>query len=77
MNYNNITIRNILGIPAIKSGDDISQIILQALKKNRITLKDKDVLVITQKIISKAENRLVHKDPVSYTHLTLPTSDLV
>ena len=30
MNYNNITIRNIHGIPEIKSGDDISQIILQA-----------------------------------------------
>ena len=67
MNYNNITIRNILGIPEIKSGDDISQIILQTLKKNRIKLKDKDVLVITQKIISKAENRLVHKDLIKPT----------
>ena len=54
MNYNNITIRSILGIPEIKSGDDVSQIILQTLKKNRIKLKDKDVLVITQKIISKS-----------------------
>ena len=67
MNYNNITIRNILGIPEIKSGDDVSQIILQTLKKNRIKLKDKDVLVITQKIISKAENRLVHKDLIKPT----------
>ena len=33
MNYNNITIRNIICIPEIKSGDDISQIILEALKK--------------------------------------------
>ena len=67
MNSNNIIIRNIPGIPEIKSGDDLPLIILKAFKKNRIKLKDKDVLVITQKIISKAENRLVHKDFIKPT----------
>ena len=67
MNSNNIIIRNIPGIPEIKSGDDLSLILSKAFKKNRIKLKDKDVLVITQKIISKAENRLVHKDFIKPT----------
>ena len=67
MNSNNIIIRNIPGIPEIKSGDDLPPIISKAFKKNRIKLKDKDVLVITQKIISKAENRLVHKDFIKPT----------
>ena len=67
MKYNNITIRNIPGIPEIKSGDDLPSIISKAFKKNRIKLKDKDVLVITQKIISKSENRLVHKDSIKPT----------
>ena len=67
MNSNNIIIRNIPGIPEIKPGDDLPLIILKAFKKNRIKLKDKDVLVITQKIISKAENRLVHKDFIKPT----------
>ena len=62
MKYNNIIIRNVIGVPEIKSGDNISQIVLRVLKKNRIKLQDKDVLVITQKIISKAENRLIHKN---------------
>ena len=67
MKSNNIIIRNIPGIPEIKSGDDLPFIISKAFKKNRIKLKDKDVLVITQKIISKAENRLVHKDFIKPT----------
>ena len=67
MKFNNIIIRNIPGIPEIKSGDDLPSIISKAFKKNRIKLKDKDVLVITQKIISKAENRLVHKDFIKPT----------
>ena len=67
MNSNNIIIRNIPGIPEIKSGDDLPFIISKAFKKNRIKLKDKDVLVITQKIISKSENRLVHKDSIKPT----------
>ena len=67
MKSNNIIIRNIPSIPEIKSGDDLPSIISKAFKKNRIKLKDKDVLVITQKIISKAENRLVHKDFIKPT----------
>ena len=67
MNSNNIIIRNIPGIPEIKSGDDLPLVLSKAFKKNRIKLKDKDVLVITQKIISKSENRLVHKDSIKPT----------
>ena len=29
------------------------------------------------KLVSKGENRFINLEPVSYTHLTLPTSDLV
>lgn len=45
--------------PLIRSGDDLAQIIIKSLENNGITLQDGDILVIAQKIISKAEGRQV------------------
>lgn len=43
------------GIGLVRSGDDLSQIISQALDDNYLILEPGDVLVIAQKIVSKAE----------------------
>jgi len=48
------------GIPLIAPGDDLAPITLDALKRARLTLEAGDILVYAQKIISKAENRLVN-----------------
>ena len=45
--HSEIIIKNISNIPEIQSNDDLSKIIISALKKNRLKLKNKDVLVIT------------------------------
>jgi coenzyme F420-0:L-glutamate ligase/coenzyme F420-1:gamma-L-glutamate ligase len=47
------------GIPQVQPGDDIAALILDALKKSGLTLERSDILVIAQKIVSKAEDRLV------------------
>ena len=47
------------GIPEIEPGDDLVVAIGDALDASGITLTDADVLVVTQKIVSKAEGRLV------------------
>lgn len=47
------------GIPIIKSGDDLAQVIVAALGANDLSLEPEDVLVVTSKIVSKAENRFV------------------
>ena len=47
------------GIPQVRPGDDIAALILDALKKSGLTLERGDILVIAQKIVSKAEGRLV------------------
>ena len=47
------------GIPEVHEGDDIVEMIAAALHASDVTLQDADVLVITQKIVSKAEGRLV------------------
>ena len=52
------------GIPLVHSGDDLAPVILDALTRMELTLETRDVLVVAQKIISKAEGRLVRLDTV-------------
>ncbi len=47
------------GIPEIASGDDLAAFIAGALTSADIGLEDRDVLVVTQKVVSKAEGRVV------------------
>jgi coenzyme F420-0:L-glutamate ligase len=44
----------------IKAGDDIVQVILEALKKQNLQLDDKDILAVTSKVVAYAENRLAN-----------------
>ena len=46
------------GIPIIQPGDDLVSIILASLQQAGINLSDGDILVLAQKIVSKAESRL-------------------
>jgi coenzyme F420-0:L-glutamate ligase/coenzyme F420-1:gamma-L-glutamate ligase len=45
--------------PLISPGDDLVEITLAALRNSNIRLNDHDILVLAQKIVSKAEGRLV------------------
>ena len=47
------------GIPLIKAGDDLSTVLLEGLSRLPVALEDGDVLVLAQKIVSKAEGRLI------------------
>jgi coenzyme F420-0:L-glutamate ligase/coenzyme F420-1:gamma-L-glutamate ligase len=48
------------GIPLVQPGDDLAALVLQALEKAGIQLVDGDILVLAQKIVSKAEGRSVN-----------------
>ena len=48
------------GIPIIRHGDHLADIIVLALQENSLTLADNDILVFAQKIVSKAEGRVVN-----------------
>jgi len=52
-------------IPLINQGDNLVEIILKALKKNKVSLNDGDILVIAQKIISKSEGRYAFLNEIS------------
>ncbi len=47
------------GIPKIEPGDDLHALIAEAIAASGHGLRDDDVLVVTHKIVSKAEGRLV------------------
>jgi coenzyme F420-0:L-glutamate ligase/coenzyme F420-1:gamma-L-glutamate ligase len=57
------------GIGEVHPGDDLAELILAALTSQEITLANGDVLVITQKIVSKAEGRLVDPSTVEPSHM--------
>lgn len=54
-----VTLATLPGIPLIQPGDDLTTIILDATRAADIELRDGDIYVIAQKIISKAEGRIV------------------
>lgn len=59
-----LTITALPGIPLIQPGDDLVQIIADGLARAQITLEDGDALVVTSKIVSKAEGCIVELSSV-------------
>lgn len=51
-------------VPLIHPGDDLSSILVEKILNAGITLIDGDIIVVAQKIVSKAENRLVNLQDV-------------
>ncbi|MCC7361108.1 MAG: coenzyme F420-0:L-glutamate ligase [Anaerolineales bacterium] len=54
-----LTLTALPGLPLVQPGDDLAALILAALGPAGLTLRDGDVIAIAQKIVSKAEGRLV------------------
>jgi coenzyme F420-0:L-glutamate ligase/coenzyme F420-1:gamma-L-glutamate ligase len=67
----NLTLMPLEGLPLVNPGDDLAALIIKTLEKQAITLQDGDVLVIAQKIVSKAEDRLVNLTTVSPSEAAL------
>ena len=60
-----IELTAIPGIPLIQPGDDLPGILLHAARGAGLTFQNRDVLVLAQKIVSKAEGRLVDLQTVT------------
>lgn len=48
------------GFPLVEPGDDLAALLIASLQKNSLTLQQDDVLILAQKIVSKAEGRYVY-----------------
>lgn len=55
-----LTLTPLPALPMIQTGDDLTRIILKGLAGAQITLQDGDILVLAQKVVSKAEGRWVN-----------------
>ncbi len=54
-----VRIIGVAGIPEVHSGDDLAALILDAAHRQDTPPVDGDILVVTQKVVSKAEGRVV------------------
>jgi coenzyme F420-0:L-glutamate ligase / coenzyme F420-1:gamma-L-glutamate ligase len=52
------------GIPIVQAGDDLAAHLLAAIVRAELVLEDRDVIVVAQKIVSKAESRRVRLSSV-------------
>jgi coenzyme F420-0:L-glutamate ligase/coenzyme F420-1:gamma-L-glutamate ligase len=46
-------------LPIVKPGDDLAQLAIDGLERSHLRLAPNDVLVVAQKIVSKAEGRMI------------------
>lgn len=49
----------VAGVPMVQAGDDLAGLIAGALAREGLTPSDRDVIVVAQKIVSKAEGRMI------------------
>jgi len=59
-----IQIFSLLGLPEIQPGDDLARLIPDAARAQGLAISQGDIFVIAQKIVSKAEGRIVRLDAV-------------
>jgi coenzyme F420-0:L-glutamate ligase/coenzyme F420-1:gamma-L-glutamate ligase len=67
MNDGALEVLPIPGMPMVEPGDDLAALIMDAASASGIGLRDGDVVVVTGKIVSKAEGRLVDLDTIEPT----------
>ena len=54
-----VTLTALQGIPLVQPGDDLGAFLIEAIESAHLALRDRDVLVVAQKVVSKAEGRYV------------------
>jgi coenzyme F420-0:L-glutamate ligase/coenzyme F420-1:gamma-L-glutamate ligase len=65
MGSGQLSIIAVPGIPLVNAGDDLESLILAALQTSSLALQDGDILVVAQKIVSKAEDRSINLNDVT------------
>lgn len=51
-------------LPLIKEGDELEKIIAKAIEEKGIKLEDGDIIIVTEKIVSKAEGRVIELNKI-------------
>lgn len=66
-----IQIYGLSGIPEVQPGDSVVELIVSALTADELALEDGDVLIVTHKVVSKAEGQLISLDSVEPSPLAV------
>jgi coenzyme F420-0:L-glutamate ligase / coenzyme F420-1:gamma-L-glutamate ligase len=64
-----LTLTAITGIPMVQQGDDLARLILRALDAMKLRLEHGDILAVCQKVVSKAEGRVVSLSEIEPSEL--------
>ena len=64
MSTRRLTLQALDGIPMIFPGNDLAGLLASALRQMGIVPEDGDILVVAQKVVSKAEGRFVDLDTI-------------
>ncbi len=54
-----VSLISVESLPLVKAGDNISELIVKSCLSEGIAIQDNDIIVIAQKIVSKAENAVI------------------
>lgn len=71
-----IELIGIEGFPIVEVGDNLGELIYKSLTENSINLRDDDILVIAETVVSKAEGNIIEVDSVKPTEEAYKLSDI-
>jgi len=60
-----IKIIPVMGLPIIKEGDDLGELIYRAAEKQGTPIEEGDIIVVTHVIVSRAEGNIINLDEVT------------
>ena len=60
-----VRIIGLRGIPIVKEGDDLAELICKAAAEQGTPIEDGDIIVVTHVVVSRAEGRVVNLDEVT------------
>ena len=66
---NEITIIPVKNFPEINAGDDLIELLINSLEDSNVSIEENDIIVLTQKIVSKSESRLRNLEDTSFEEL--------
>lgn len=64
MNAKTIQVIGVTGLPEVLEGDDVASLIVDAVRQAELNIVERDIFVVAQKIVSKAEGRVVPLDSI-------------
>ncbi|MBQ9026323.1 MAG: coenzyme F420-0:L-glutamate ligase [Methanobrevibacter sp.] len=71
-----INLTGLEGIPLVKSGDNIAEIIKDAILQQNYDLKDGDIILIAETLISKAEGNIVNLDEITPSDKAIEVAEI-